>query len=84
MKNTKQYDKNCYLVFTYWIYLGTQVVLAHSLQQGPLGGTGFFHIHNHEFGEVTPHQIHEADFDLNVITEDLAINLTLHIHTQIY
>jgi len=44
----------------------------------------FFHIHNYGFGEVTPDHIHEADFELNVLTGDVAINPTLHIHTQIY
>lgn len=45
----------------------------------------FFHVHNFGFGEVTPELIHEADFELNVLSGDgVDINPTLHIHTQIY
>ena len=50
------------------------------------GETRFlFHVHNFGFGEVTPGLIHESDFELNVLTGDnVDINPTLHIHTQIY
>ncbi len=33
---------------------------------------------------MTPDHIHEADFELNVLSGDVAINPTLHIHTRIY
>ena len=57
---------------------------AHLTARPPGADTFFFHIHNYGFGEVTPNHIHEADFELNVLTGDVAINPTLHIHTQIY
>ena len=57
---------------------------AHLTSRAPSGDSFFFHIHNFGFGEVTPDHIHEADFDLNILTGDVAINPTLHIHTQIY
>lgn len=50
----------------------------------PGSNTFFFHIHNYGFDEVTPDHIHEADFDLNVLTGDVDVNPTLHIHTRIY
>jgi L-fuculose-phosphate aldolase len=57
---------------------------AHLTARLPGAYKFFFHIHNYGFGEVTPDHIHEADFELNVLTGDVAINPTLHIHTQIY
>lgn len=57
---------------------------AHLTARLPGSETFFFHIHNFEFGEVTPDHIHEADFELNVLDGNVAINPTLHIHTQIY
>ncbi len=45
----------------------------------------FFHVHNFGFGEVTQDLIHEADFELNVLSGDnVDINPTLHIHTRLY
>ena len=82
--NAKRYDKNYYLVFIYLICLDIQVEWERISQQECPDRTDFFHIHNYGFGEVTPDHIHEADFDLKVITGDVAINPTLHIHTQIY
>ena len=58
---------------------------SHLTARLPAAGTFFFHVHNFGFGEVTPALIHEADFDLNVLSgEDVDINPTLHIHTRIY
>lgn len=57
---------------------------SHLTARLPGGESFFFHIHNFGFGEVTPGHIHEADFDLNVLTGDVDINPTLHIHTRIY
>ena len=58
---------------------------SHLTARQPGAETFLFHIHNYGFGEVTPDHIHEADFELNVLTgHDIAINPTLHIHTRIY
>lgn len=57
---------------------------SHLTARLPGAATFFFHIHNFGFGEVTPDHIHEADFELNVVSGDVAINPTLHIHTRIY
>lgn len=59
---------------------------SHMTARVPGTETFFFHIHNFGFGEVTPDLIHEADFDLNVLSGDgtADINPTLHIHTRIY
>ena len=59
---------------------------SHLTARLPGAETFWFHIHNFGFGEVTPEHIHEADFELNVLTGDgsAAINPTLHIHTRIY
>lgn len=59
---------------------------SHLTARLPGAETFFFHIHNFGFGEVTPAHIHEADFELNVLSGDgtAAINPTLHIHTRIY
>ena len=57
---------------------------SHLTARLPGAQTFFFHIHNFGFGEVTPDHIHEADFDLNVLSGDVDINPTLHIHTRIY
>ena len=57
---------------------------AHLTARLPGAEAFFFHIHNYGFGEVTPDHIHQADFELNVLTGDVDINPTLHIHTQIY
>ena len=58
---------------------------SHLTARLPGAETFLFHIHNYGFGEVTPAHIHEADFELNVLTgDDVAINPTLHIHTRIY
>ena len=59
---------------------------SHLTARIPGAATFFFHIHNFGFGEVTPDHIHEADFELNVLSGDgsAAINPTLHIHTRIY
>lgn len=58
---------------------------SHLTARLPGAETFLFHIHNFGFGEVTPDHIHEADFELDVLTgDDIAINPTLHIHTRIY
>jgi len=57
---------------------------AHLTARLPAADKFLFHIHNYGFGEVTPDHIHVADFELNVLTGNVAINPTLHIHTQIY
>ncbi len=59
---------------------------SHLTARLPGAETLFFHTHNFGFGEVTPEHIHEADFELDVISGDgtAAINPTLHIHTRIY
>ena len=58
---------------------------AHLTARLPGAETFLFHVHNFGFGEVTPDLIHEADFELNVLSgEDVDINPTLHIHTRIY
>ena len=59
---------------------------SHLTARLPGAETFFFHIHNFGFGEVTPEHIHEADFELNVLTgtDPAAVNPTLHIHTRIY
>ena len=57
---------------------------SHLTAREPGADTFFFHIHNYGFGEVTPDHIHEADFDLNILTGNVDINPTLHIHTRIY
>ena len=57
---------------------------SHLSARLPGAETFFFHIHNYGFGEVTPEHIHEADFELNVLSGDVDINPTMHIHTRIY
>ncbi|MEE2997453.1 MAG: class II aldolase/adducin family protein [Pseudomonadota bacterium] len=58
---------------------------SHLTARLPGSQTFFFHVHNFGFGEVTPDLIHEADFDLNVLSgQNVDINPTLHIHTRIY
>lgn len=58
---------------------------AHLTARLPGADTFLFHVHNFGFGEVTPDLIHEADFELNVLSgKDIDINPTLHIHTRIY
>ena len=58
---------------------------AHLTARLPGSDTFLFHIHNYGFGEVTPEHIHEADFELNVLSgKDIDVNPTLHIHTRIY
>lgn len=57
---------------------------SHLTARLPGADTFLFHVHNFGFGEVTPELVHEADFDLNVLTGDVAINPTLHIHTRMY
>ncbi len=57
---------------------------SHLTARLPGSETFLFHIHNYGFEEVTPDHIHEADFELNVLTGDVDINPTLHIHTRIY
>lgn len=58
---------------------------AHLTARLPGASTFLFHVHNFGFGEVTPDLIHEADFELNVLSgEYIDINPTLHIHTRIY
>lgn len=58
---------------------------SHLTARLPGADTFFFHVHNFGFGEVTPDLIHEADFELNVLSgENVDVNPTLHIHTQIY
>jgi L-fuculose-phosphate aldolase len=58
---------------------------SHLTARLPGAETFFFHVHNFGFGEVTPDLIHEADFELNVLSgENVDVNPTLHIHTQIY
>lgn len=58
---------------------------SHLTARLPGAETFFFHVHNFGFGEVTPDLIHEADFELNVLSGDnVDVNPTLHIHTQIY
>lgn len=58
---------------------------SHLTARLPGEETFLFHIHNYGFGEVTPAHIHEADFELNVLSgDDVDINPTLHIHTRIY
>lgn len=58
---------------------------SHLTARLPGAETFFFHVHNFGFGEVTPNLIHEADFELNVLSgENVDVNPTLHIHTQIY
>ncbi|MDA0664120.1 MAG: class II aldolase/adducin family protein [Proteobacteria bacterium] len=58
---------------------------SHLTARLPGAETFLFHVHNFGFGEVTPDLIHEADFELNVLSgEDVDVNPTLHIHTQIY
>ena len=50
----------------------------------PGAETFWFHPHSYGFGEVTADMLHEADFELNVLTGDVNINPTLHIHPRIY
>jgi L-fuculose-phosphate aldolase len=58
---------------------------SHLTARLPGAETFYFHVHNFGFGEVTPDLIHEADFELNVLSgENVDINPTLHIHTRIY
>ena len=58
---------------------------SHLTARLPGAETFFFHVHNFGFGEVTPDLIHEADFELNVLSgENVDVNPTLDIHTQIY
>lgn len=58
---------------------------SHLTARIPGTETFLFHVHNFGFGEVTPAHIHEADFELNCLSgEEVDINPTLHIHTQIY
>lgn len=58
---------------------------SHLTARLPGAETFLFHVHNFGFGEVTPDLIHEADFELNVLSgENVDINPTLHIHTRIY
>ncbi len=58
---------------------------SHLTARLPGAETFLFHVHNFGFGEVTPDLIHEADFELNVLSgKDVDINPTLHIHTRIY
>ena len=58
---------------------------SHLTARLPGSDTFLFHVHNFGFGEVTPDLIHEADFELNVLSgENVDINPTLHIHTRIY
>ena len=57
---------------------------SHLTARLPGAQTMLFHIHNYGFGEVTPDHIHESDFELKVLTGDIDINPTLHIHTRIY
>lgn len=58
---------------------------SHLTARLPGADTFYFHVHNFGFGEVTPDLIHEADFELNVLSgENVDVNPTLHIHTRIY
>ena len=58
---------------------------SHLTARLPGSDTFLFHVHNFGFGEVTQDLIHEADFELNVLSGDnIDVNPTLHIHTQIY
>ena len=58
---------------------------SHLTARLPGAETFFFHVHNFGFGEVTQELIHEADFELNVLSgENVDVNPTLHIHTRIY
>ena len=58
---------------------------SHLTARLPGAETFLFHVHNFGFGEVTPALIHEADFELNILSgENVDINPTLHIHTRIY
>ena len=58
---------------------------SHLTARLPGSETFLFHVHNFGFGEVTPDLIHEADFELNVLSgTNVDINPTLHIHTRIY
>ena len=58
---------------------------SHLTARLPGANSFFFHVHNFGFGEVTPDLIHEADFELNVLSGDsVDINPTLHIHTRLY
>lgn len=57
---------------------------SHLTARLPGADTLFFHTHNYGFGEVTPAHIHEANFELEVLTGEAAVNPTLHIHTRIY
>lgn len=58
---------------------------SHLTARLPSAETFYFHVHNFGFGEVAPDLIHEADFELNVLSgESVDINPTLHIHTRIY
>lgn len=58
---------------------------SHLTARLPGAETFFFHVHNFGFGEVTQDLIHEADFELNVLSgENVDVNPTLHIHTRIY
>ncbi len=58
---------------------------SHLTARLPGAETFYFHVHNFGFGEVTPDLIHEADFELNVLSrENVDINPTLHILTRIY
>lgn len=58
---------------------------SHLTARLPGSETFLFHVHNFGFGEVTPDLIHEADFELNVLSgQNVDINPTLHIHTRIY
>ena len=58
---------------------------SHLTARLPGSETFLFHVHNFGFGEVTPDLIHEADFELKVLSgQNVDINPTLHIHTRIY
>ena len=57
---------------------------SHLTARLPSADTFWFHPHSYGFGEVTADMLHEADFELNVLTGSVNINPTLHIHTRIY
>ena len=59
-------------------------VAGHLTARLPGAETFWTHKWGMAFEEVTPADLQEADFELNVVTGTEAINPTLHIHTRLY
>lgn len=59
-------------------------IAGHLSARLPGANTFWSHRWGHTFGEVRATDLQEADFDLNPVSGDGAVNPTMHIHTRIY